>query len=299
MDTTRRNKQMDRKVCCEYLMQIYATPQIPSGDPVISPATLRKEFLSFILCSIPNTHLSFGASFTYHFPTRRMDVFMHCRDDFRWDERVIAFERNAAELKSPFLIPSLLIRFNLGTRLISLDSFHEKIYQLERKLNIRYDEHSAVDFTNTDFEMMTKNTNRLNTNLAYLVWAVKSTKRELDFLDDVARRYYSMAVDNGIDQAEAEKNMSQLLENQAYLRSWNLSISERAEYLSERAKALVQTVYSGIAQRDAALSQNAAIAAARDSSVMRVIAAITIIFLPATTTAVKSSHFPLRLKIIC
>lgn len=47
-------------------------------------------------------------------------------------------------------------------------------------------------------------------------------------------------------------------------------------------------LYSGIAQRDAALSQNAAIASAQDSAVMRVIAAITIFFLPATTTAVRT-----------
>ena len=61
-------------------------------------------------------------------------------------------------------------------------------------------------------------------------------------------------------------------------------------------------VYSGIAQRDSAislklaststslaqLSQSIALSTSRDSRVMRIIAAITVFFLPATFTAVSS-----------
>ncbi|CAI6304460.1 unnamed protein product [Periconia digitata] len=266
-------------------MQVHAMPRLAPSKVPLASSIARKEYLSFIICSIPSHELSHGASFTYHFPTRHMDVFLHCRNDFRWGQRITSIERNASELKTPFLIPSLLIRHSISFRLMALDSFHERIYQLERKLNIRYDEHSLIDFMSTNFEMMTKDVNKLSTNLGFHVWAVKSTRRELDFLDGVAEKYYDMAVNNGGDHEEAEAVKCQLLENQAYLRSWNKSIEERAEYLSKRAQALVQTVYSGIAQRDAALSQGAAILAARDSSIMRIITAITIIFLPATTTA--------------
>ena len=91
-------------------------------------------------------------------------------------------------------------------------------------------------------------------------------------------------------------------ETHAQLRVWNEGIIDRAEYLSKRGQALVQTVYSGIAQRDSSISlslaatstklaetsQEVAIATSRDSAVMRVIAAITIFFLPATFTAVSN-----------
>lgn len=47
-------------------------------------------------------------------------------------------------------------------------------------------------------------------------------------------------------------------------------------------------VYSGIAQRDSSLAHEIGIATSRDSAVMRVIAAITMLFLPATFTAVSA-----------
>lgn len=63
-------------------------------------------------------------------------------------------------------------------------------------------------------------------------------------------------------------------------------------------------VYSGIAQRDSAssisigvtsaklaeTSQQVAIATSRDSAIMRVITAVTVVFLPGTFTAVSTSR---------
>jgi len=69
-------------------------------------------------------------------------------------------------------------------------------------------------------------------------------------------------------------------------------------------------VYSGIAQRDLAnsisigitsmklaeTSQQVAIATSRDSAVMRVITAVTVVFLPGTFTAVSTLRHPCRAR---
>lgn len=106
---------------------------------------------------------------------------------------------------------------------------------------------------------------------------------------------------HGFSNSEVDDLEATLNQAHAHLRVWNEGILDRAEYLSKRGQALVQTVYSGIAQRDsstglslastsaklAETSQEVAIATSRDSAVMRIIAAITIFFLPATFTAVS------------
>ena len=97
-----------------------------------------------------------------------------------------------------------------------------------------------------------------------------------------------------------------MIEEHAHLHDWNQGIIDRAGFLSKRGQALVQTVYSGIAQRDSTVSltlagtstklarssQEVVIATSRDSAVMRVIAAITIFFLPPTLTAVSETLSP-------
>ncbi|KAF2113580.1 hypothetical protein BDV96DRAFT_601074 [Lophiotrema nucula] len=102
----------------------------------------------------------------------------------------------------------------------------------------------------------------LQTNLAYVAWQTATIERQLNFMDSVAKRYREQAPKNGHSEESAE-------------------------------------VFSGIAQRDAAISlklsitstklaensQEVAIATLRDSAVMRVITAITIFFLLAIFTA--------------
>lgn len=177
-----------------------------------------------------------------------MFIFLHCQHYSNWGKILVAIRRNSQDLKTPFLIPSLIIRFNLDHQIVDLDFVHEQIYESERSLNIRYDEHSAISLNNTslfmnmNFERMTKSVSRLSTNLGHLAWSVKERKRQLDFLDDVAERYLVIAAKNGFDRAEAEEVKNQLLENQEYLRCWNKNVEERIEYLSKRAQQLVQTV---------------------------------------------------------
>lgn len=107
---------------------------------------------------------------------------------------------------------------------------------------------------------------------------------------------------NRYEEKKANDVERLLLHIQEHLRSWNASLANRIDYLSTRVQALVQTVNSLVAQRDstnslalattstqlAQTSHEVAIPTSRDSAVMKIIAAITIFFLPATFTAVST-----------
>ncbi|KAH8731933.1 hypothetical protein GQ44DRAFT_698214 [Phaeosphaeriaceae sp. PMI808] len=280
---------------------ILATPQLPHEmSKHISHSTVRNEYLSFIFQSIPGAinHVCIGASFTYHFPSKQVYLFIHGLAHMNYDRFLYSIE-NGAVAESAFLIPSLIVQFNLEERLKALNLWQDKIYWNERKLGIRFDHHDNPDPTSVDYNTLSKDLNAANTNLAYVSWSCKNTIRQLDFMDEVANLYRSKAVRNGTSYEQAAEVEKMLLEAHAHLRSWNHGLNDRAEYLSKRSQALVQTVYSGIAQRDSSISlglagtstklaessQEIALSTSRDSAVMRVIAAITIFFLPATFTA--------------
>ncbi|KAF2685239.1 hypothetical protein K458DRAFT_486857 [Lentithecium fluviatile CBS 122367] len=175
----------------------------------------------------------------------------------------------------PFLITSLVIQFNLERRSQILGQIRDDIYRLECVLGTRFSRPVAVDVTTLDFELLNRGINAITRQLAHSSWLFKSTTRQLGFLDDVARRYRGLAAMNVV----------------AHLQCWNENLEKAEFFFPKKTQAFVQMVYSGITQRDSVLSQNAAIASAQDSAVMRVIAAITIIFLPATTTAIFSTSF--------
>ncbi|KAF2626695.1 hypothetical protein BU25DRAFT_422434 [Macroventuria anomochaeta] len=163
------------------------------------------------------------------------------------------------------------------------------------KLGIRFDDLFKLDPAKLDCGTLSKDLNAANTRLAYAIWACKATARQLDFMDSVAKRYREQAIRQGLSESQAIEN-----EAHAHRRAWSKGISDRAEYLSKRGQALVQTVYSGIAQRDSSISlslavtstklaetsQDVVIATSRDSAVMGIIVAITVFFRPATFTAV-------------
>ncbi|KAF1833979.1 hypothetical protein BDW02DRAFT_355030 [Decorospora gaudefroyi] len=246
------------------------------------------------------SHVCISASFTYHFPSKHMYIFMHGLASINYDRFSYAIQGGAASATA-FLVPSVVVRYNLEQRVKALNLWQDKIYWHERKLGIRFDHHDNPDLANIDFATLSKDLNAANTNLAYIVWSCKSTTRMLDFLDQVAKRYRTQGTANGVSIDEVSEVELLLLEAHAHMRSWNAGLEDRAEYLSKRGQALVQTVYSGIAQRDSAISlrlagtstslaqssQSIAISTSRDSAVMRIIAAITIFFLPATFTAVN------------
>jgi hypothetical protein len=197
----------------------------------------------FILQSVPGamSHVCVGASFTYHFQSRHMYVFMHGLASINYDRFSYAIEEGAASTTA-FLIPSIIVRYNLEQRVKALNLWQDKIYWHERKLGIRFDHHDNPDLANIDFTTLSKDLNAANTNLAYIVWSCKSTTRMLDFLDQVAMRYRTQATQNEVPDDEAAEIEILLLDSHAHMRSWNAGLEDRAEYLSKRGQALVQTV---------------------------------------------------------
>lgn len=143
-----------------------------------------------------------------------MYIFMHCLDDPRCKDFATAIEHGAAQ-KTTFLIPSLLIHYNLDGRLKSLNEAHDDIYNFERKLGIRYGHKEGLEFARTDFGSMSKALNAISTHLVYMGWSCQTTTRQLEFLDDVAEKYNHLAVHNGFSKDEAEVTKTTLLENQA------------------------------------------------------------------------------------
>jgi hypothetical protein len=253
---------MNRKTA----MHVYVTPQVHQHTvpTPLNTVQIRNQYLSkymdtkrssftilianpyltgFIFQSIPGiiTGICTCASFTYHFPTRQMYAFMHCLPERTCESFCTAIEQGSLR-QTPFLVPNLIIQFNLDTRLNSLEIYHETIYGLERDLNVRYSNEERGDFREMGFEVLIKEVNRVTTNLAYISFACQGTTRQLSFLDSVAERYHTMALLNDIPELEADEVKRVLLENQAYLRCWNEGLKDRAEYLSKRGQALVQTV---------------------------------------------------------
>ncbi|KAI4917143.1 hypothetical protein J4E90_003650 [Alternaria incomplexa] len=256
--------------------------------------------LRFILQSVPGTGslVCVSASFTYDFSARHMYIFMHGLASYNYDRFSSVIEEGASSA-SAFLVPSIIIRHNLVRRVKALNLWQDKIYWFERRVGIRYDHQDNPELSSIDFSTLSKGLNGATINIAHITWLCKSTTRMLDFLDEVTKRYRKQAIANNVSEDDAIEIEQLLNDSHAHMRSWNTGLEDRAEYLSKRGQALVQTIYSGIAQRDSAISlklantstslaqssQSIALSTSRDSRVMRIIAAITVFFLPATFTA--------------
>ena len=231
--------------------------------------------------------------------------------------------RFATQGHTPFLIPSAIIKNHLELRVQSLHETKEDIWQLECRMGVRRDHPVATDPLTVDFDSTTKEINALNAGLAWTLHSCRRTEQILDFMDTMSLRHATQAALNNVSAAEVAEVQLSMQGSHAYLRSWNKGIEDRVEYLTKRLQALSQSVssmlhfrrpetkahqvYSGIAQRDsansisiaetgtrlAATSHQVAIATSRDSAVMRVITAVTVVFLPATFTAVSLPRYTL------
>ncbi|CAN9125830.1 unnamed protein product [Alternaria alternata] len=142
---------------------------------------------------------------------------------------------------SAFLVPSIIVRFNLEQRVKALNLWQDKIYWNERRIGIRFDHYDNPELSSIDFSTLSKDLNAVNTNLAFIVLLCKSTTRMLEFLDQVARRYKRQADNNGVPEDESTEIKQLLLDTNSELRSWNVGLEDRAEYVSKRGQALVQT----------------------------------------------------------
>ncbi|KAF2734622.1 hypothetical protein EJ04DRAFT_576734 [Polyplosphaeria fusca] len=282
---------------------IFSVPEVPPIEqPTLSPTNISKEHLSFIINDANSSpaRIHMCASFTMHIPTQRLYIFMHGLDTPLYHS-IPTLLPSLSPTTTFLLLPALLLRTNMLHHTTMIESNVHRLLPYERLLGLRFSSHAPsppANHTAIDYDLITNLVNATQTDLAFLTWQCKTIARQLDFLDAVAARYREMCVQHG-EAGRGARVFAILSATHAELRAWNEGQMDRIEYVVKRGQGLVQVVYSGIAQRDAAhnlkiaststrlaeSSQAIAVATSRDSAVMRVIAAITIFFLPATFTA--------------
>ena len=171
-----------------------------------------------------------------------MYVFMHGLEGSGIDQVPEWLEEGAAR-ETFFLIPSLILNQNLERSLIFLNKEHDRIYRSELLLGVRNDGPGpAPALAALDFTELSVTLNSITTNLAFVTWQCKTNVRTIDFLDQISKQYRVLAIKNGYGKPNIADVERVLSETHDYLRCWNLSQSDRAEYLSKRGQALVQTV---------------------------------------------------------
>jgi hypothetical protein len=157
--------------------------------------------------------------------------------------RVPEWLQEGAAKETFFLIPSLILNQNLESSLNFLNIEHDRIYHSELLLGVRNDGPSpAPPLATLDFTELSVTLNSITTNLAFVAWQCKTNVRTLSFLDQIVRQYHILAIKNGHEKSNVAEVERVLSDTHDYLRCWNLSQSDRAEYLSKRGQALVQTV---------------------------------------------------------
>jgi hypothetical protein len=261
-------------------------------------------YKAFLIHPTPSMNkICVAASYTFDFKTSQMYVYMHAQQSYYLERFWDLIESGVVE-QTYFLLPSLIVKQNLDIWTRLLNKYQNHIVQFETTLGVRYDRFFPMDPNSIDFDRVSQGLNSAITNLAFGTWHCKTTAKLLDFLDEIASKYREMALKNEFPREKAEEVERLLLDTHKYLRSRNSTLEDRIGYLERRAQACNQTNYSGIAQRDsknnlelahtsaklAETSKQLAISTSQDSAVMRIIAAITIFFLPATFTAVSAIY---------
>lgn len=114
--------------------------------------------------------------------------------------------------------------------------------------------------------------------------------------------FCNLSLDVGLRSLELVENISQVLHQRTneqddvfhplngrigYLRALIIGAQSHRLLLQQRMTAQVQTVYSLVGQKDAAAQMTISVHTRQDSISMRIIAAVTLLFLPATALAVS------------
>jgi hypothetical protein len=201
------------------------------------------QLTGFILQTHPGTPhaLCYGASFTFHFRTRRMYVFMHGLESNLMKNLIQNVRNHSHSLETFFLLPSMILELNLQGTLRALSHWHSAVYDIECKTGVRWDA-KEESLENLDMTALTRDIKSTTTNLAYWASACQTYQSTLDFLDGIAQQYRTQAILNGLSGEHAARVESSLLEQNEYLRSWLTGMERTIEYLSKRGQAQVQTV---------------------------------------------------------
>ncbi|KAH7403744.1 hypothetical protein BKA64DRAFT_641711 [Cadophora sp. MPI-SDFR-AT-0126] len=217
-------------------------------------------------------------------------------------------------------LPTMLFSYLLDSRVITgnlrVEDCHSEIMQIEEQTGLRtvwhphknsvkdQDQHKNQDhrphrYDTLDFDDLTGKLTSISSKLAFCEYTCEVHLPMLDSFDAINKHFVERSLSTSGEKCNLAAAEAQLRTDNSFMRSSLNGTLFRARYLSKRAQAQVQTIYSLIAQKDNALSmrdnaslkaisedqRRIALAATKDSAAMGVIAAITTVFLPATFTA--------------
>jgi hypothetical protein len=134
-----------------------------------------------------------------------------------------------------------------------------------------------------DFDLKTQQLTGLAGTFAFCDLTFNIASRSIELIEKV-----SQALHQGPTGQNLPLSLSRRME---YLKGLIIGAQYHRLLLQQRTTAQVQTVYSLIGQKDTAAMMTVAIHTRRDSIDMRIIAAVTLLFLPGTAVAVSHSSF--------
>ncbi|KAI1358310.1 hypothetical protein F5Y08DRAFT_333208 [Xylaria arbuscula] len=186
----------------------------------------------------------------------------------------------------PMLIPILAMEVQDGIYSIeSRTGMRRFNYSLEKR------DSSPQDWKTLDLISITRDLSSFLSRMAFLEMQAETSAY---LMQQIAQTTESITEISASDERciDDPYEVSPRLEN---ARNLYLGLASRCRYLTKRTNAQAQTVYCLIASQDqvanmsiAGASRDIALMTARDGATMRVIAAVTILFLPATFVALSS-----------
>lgn len=264
--------------------------------------------------NITSTRTKFSMAVNYDPSKRLTTIFVHGPEPDEISNLFDNVKSNLSNIALPTLIPTLLFRERLASAVQKVKDSHNSIIGVEEHTGVktkwrpdgswrpdisrRGKQHDENRLHAINFDQVTDELTSILNKMAYCEFVCNVYLPMLDDLDNMNNNIAAVSSETKDAVKLAQRNLRAQNE---FLRTSFKGTLRRSQYLSKRAQALVQTVYSLISQRENALSMRdnaelkkisenqarVAIAASRDSAAMRVIAAITTVFLPATFTAVR------------
>ena len=211
-----------------------------------------------------------------------------------WEsQRLLALlQERASFAMHPMLVPIVAAEIATYVSAVTVDAADKRMLDIEIATGQHpYDDEHRVDPMKIDFVKSTRDLNSNSTNLGILEMRMENQRRLFNEIKDIIDEL-PVLVENEDRRKYLQQISRSLKEQVEYLASQNENLLFRVHHIQRKAQTQLAVVYNFIAQRDNKLNievarDSKAIAAAskRDSSAMKTIAVLTIVFLPGTFIA--------------
>ncbi|KAI1740910.1 hypothetical protein F4680DRAFT_465106 [Xylaria scruposa] len=192
----------------------------------------------------------------------------------------------------PILVPILAMELQAHWFTGTLKKCHDSVHAIEERTGMRQFNYShekrnssPQNWKTLDLISITRDLSSLLSRIAFLEMQAETSAY---LLQQISQTTESIVEKLDLDGCSIDDPYPKLED----VRNRYLGLASRCRYLAKRTNAQAQTVYCLVASQDnathkdiAEASRDIALMTARDGATMRVIAAVTILFLPATFVA--------------